>query len=174
MRAFVKLRNHDSVNQAVQPSFLTVMIASGLYSGYVPAFSGTVGSVVAILFYAIPGFESAALMIPIVLLSFIAGIFTSATLERRYGHDPAEVTIDEIVGMWITLLLVPKTFSITIIAFILFRFFDIVKPFPIQKIDALSGGLSIMLDDVVAGIYGNICIHLLLLIPFLKDIFLKL
>ena len=93
-------------------------------------------------------------------------------MEQRYGHDPAEVTIDEVVGMWISLVLLPKKILIVITAFFAFRFFDIIKPFPARKFDNMNGGFGIMMDDVIAGIYANIILRLALLIPVIKELLL--
>jgi phosphatidylglycerophosphatase A len=83
--------------------------------------------------------------------------------------DPSIVVIDEVVGMWISLLAIPMGISAAILAFLFFRTFDILKPFPARQMEHLPGGWGIMMDDVVAGIYANIATRLLLLalhIPF--------
>jgi len=136
-----------------------------------PAASGTFGSMLALAIYLIPGFESPNILIFVILIIFGLGIKASSIMEKRYGHDPAEVTIDEIVGMWITLLYLPKTILVVIGAFIAFRFFDIIKPFPAREVDAMHGGFGIMLDDVIAGIYANITMQLVLFISFFRNIF---
>jgi phosphatidylglycerophosphatase A len=104
---------------------------------------------------------------------FGLGIKASSIMEKRYGHDPAEVTIDEVVGMWITLFLLPKTILVVLAAFFVFRFFDIIKPFPAHKFDTMHGGFGIMMDDVVSGIYANITMQIVLLIPFIKELLLR-
>jgi phosphatidylglycerophosphatase A len=157
----------------VEPSFATKLFASALFSGYSPVASGTVGSAVALVFYFIPGFESLVLIAPSILIVFIFGIKTANTMEQRYGHDPSEVTIDEVVGMWISLILLPKTIFIALTAFFIFRFFDIIKPFPARKFDTMHGGFGIMMDDVIAGIYANIIIQLALRISFFKELLLR-
>jgi phosphatidylglycerophosphatase A len=157
----------------VEPSFVTKFFASALFSGYSPIASGTVGSVVALAFYFIPGFESFVIIGTSILIVFILGIKAANTMEQRYGHDPAEVTIDEVVGMWISLFLLPKKIFVVIAAFFVFRFFDIVKPFPALKFDTMHGGFGIMMDDVIAGIYANILLQLTLLIPVIKELLLK-
>jgi phosphatidylglycerophosphatase A len=162
--------NQSKVITGVEPSFATKLFASALFSGYSPVASGTVGSAVALAFYFIPGFESLVFIGAFILIVFILGIKASHTMEQRYGHDPAEVTIDEVVGMWISLFLLPKKIFIALTAFILFRFFDIIKPFPAYKFDAMHGGFGIMMDDVVAGIYANIILQLALLIPMMKEL----
>lgn len=161
----VKLRTRNIFNPDVKPSFLTMLVASGFYTGYVPAFSGTVGSAGAVLLYFIPGVERWYILLPLILVFFFLGVRASAVFEARYGHDPAEVTIDEVVGMWIGLLFLPKSILVAVAAFLVFRIFDIVKPFPISSIDKLPGGIGIMGDDALAGIYTNIVMQVLLQIP---------
>ena len=165
--------NPNEKATVVEPSFVTKLFASALFSGYSPIASGTVGSMVALAFYFIPGFESLLIISTSILIVFILGIKTANTMEQRYGHDPAEVTIDEVVGMWISLFLLPKKIFIVIAAFFVFRFFDIFKPFPARKFDNMHGGFGIMMDDVIAGIYSNIIIQLALLIPMVKEFLLK-
>lgn len=150
--------------------WLTKVFASGLFSGYSPVASGTVGSAVALAIYSIPGFEQLWVMLPLCLIVFFTGVKASHAMEQKYGHDPAEVTIDEIVGMWISLLLLPKNYFVAGCAFLLFRILDIVKPFPARKFDSVLGGMGIMMDDVIAGIYTNLLLQLLITLPFVKQL----
>jgi phosphatidylglycerophosphatase A len=173
MIRLIKPRKQISSSADPEPLFLIKLFASGLLSGYVPAASGTLGSAVAVAFYLIPGFESPLLLGAMLLLVFGLGIKASSIMEKRYGHDPAEVTIDEVVGMWITLIFLPKTTIVILIAFLIFRFFDIIKPFPARTFDAMHGGFGIMMDDVVSGMYANIIMHVFLLFPFTKELLLK-
>ena len=147
--------------QVASVPFLTKAFASGLFSGYSPAASGTVGSLVGLAFYFIPGFENIYVLVPASLLVLLLGIRASAAMERVYGHDPAEVTIDEVLGMWVSLLFLPKSIPIAGFAFFLFRLLDIVKPFPARRFDNRKGGVGIMLDDVISGIYTNIVLQIL-------------
>ncbi len=148
------------------------MFASGLFTGYSPIASGTVASAVALAIYFIPGFHHPYSIIPVSFLTFILGAKAAGIMEQRYGHDPAEVTIDEVLGMWISLMFLPKSLAVAIPAFFIFRLLDIVKPWPARKFDSVPGGLGIMLDDVVVGFYTNIIMHLALrvglvqLLPF--------
>jgi phosphatidylglycerophosphatase A len=142
--------------------FLTALFGSALFSGYVPFASGTVGSAVGLAVYFIPGFEQPTWIIPVTAATLFFGIIASARMEKTLGHDPAQVTIDEVVGMWISLLLVPKSLPVALVAFVLFRIFDVVKPPPARIFDRLRGGAGIMLDDVVAGIYANVILRVLL------------
>jgi len=134
---------------------------SGLFSGYSPIASGTAGSLVGLGIYAIPGFENPPVMILACFLVFVLGIKAAELMEKRYGHDPAEVTIDEVLGMWISLLFLPKTLVIAVAAFLIFRILDVIKPWPARKFDNVRGGFGILMDDAVVALYTNIMIHIL-------------
>ena len=157
--------------------FLATFLATGFFSGYIPWMSGTFGTLVGLLLYLIPGVEQPALLVPLILVTFVAGVAASAHVARSVGHrltrsaeiakqkfqpgghetaDPSIIVIDEIVGMWIALLFLPKTIPVMIIAFFAFRFFDIVKPQPARSLEQIPNGWGIMLDDVVAGVYANL------------------
>lgn len=153
-----------------EKSFL--FFSTGFFSGYFPFASGTFASFIAIIIYLIiPGFENPLINFVIVFIFFLIGIFTSGYAEKQYGFDPPEVVIDEIVGMWMTMLFVPKTFLLSAIGFSLFRFFDIVKPYPAKQSQELKGGLGIMLDDIIAGLYSLVTLHLILVIfPEIKSL----
>lgn len=140
--------------------FLTKVFASGLFSGFSPVASGTVGSAVGLAFYIVPGFEQPYVLLPLCVLVFVLGVKASASMEKVYGHDPAEVTIDEVLGMWISLLFLPKRILIAVVAFFIFRILDIVKPYPARRFDNLHGGYGIMLDDVISAIYTNLILQL--------------
>jgi len=173
MTSQTNLQNQNSNEVISEPSFVTKLFASALFSGYSPVASGTAGSAVALAFYFIPGFESPLVIAIVTIIVCLLGIKTSDVMEKRYGHDPAEVTIDEVVGMWISLFLLPKSILTALAAFFIFRFFDIIKPYPARKFDDMHGGFGIMMDDVIAGIYSNVIIQTALLIPFVKDILLR-
>ena len=72
-------------------------------------------------------------------------------MEKKYGHDPSVVTIDEVAGMWVSLVFLPKSIIVALTAFLAFRIFDIIKPYPARLFDEMHGGIGIMMDDVVAG-----------------------
>ena len=145
-------------------NFFEKLIGSGFYTGYIPFASGTWGSLAALIIYLIPGFEKPAIIIPAIVLFTILGIFTGNKFDVIYGKDPAECTVDEVVGMWISLLFLPKTFLVVTAAFISWRVFDIIKPFPAKQLESLKGGVGIMIDDIVAGFYSLLLLHLILYI----------
>lgn len=145
-------------------NFLEKLIGSGFYTGYIPFASGTFGSSVALFIYWIPGFENPIIIFSVIIVFGLFGIYVGTKFEKEYGKDPSECTIDEMVGQWISLLFVPKTITLSIIVFLIWRFFDIIKPFPARNLEKLPGGLGIMIDDVVSGFYSLILIHLILVI----------
>jgi len=146
----------------VKINFFEKMLGSGFYTGYIPFAPGTFGSLAALILYTIPGFESLAVIVPIIIIFSFYGIFIGSKFESMYGKDPSQCTIDEMVGMWISLLFLPKTLFISVTAFFIWRAMDIIKPYPARQLEKLNGGLGIMIDDVVASVYSLIIVHLIL------------
>lgn len=145
-------------------NFFERMLGSGFFTGYMPIVPGTFGSLAALLIYFIPGFEKPVIIIPAIIVFMVYGIYVGNKFDKVYGKDPRQCTIDEVVGMWISLLFLPKRIIVSVIAFIVWRVFDIVKPFPARNLEKLEGGLGIMIDDVVAGFYSLIVLQVLLYI----------
>ncbi|KAF0151431.1 MAG: phosphatidylglycerophosphatase A [Ignavibacteria bacterium] len=143
-------------------NFLEKLIGSGFYTGYIKTASGTFGSLAAIAIYLIPGFENPSLMIFFITLLIIIGVPIARKFESIYGKDPKEYTNDEVIGMWITLLFIPKKIWWIIIAFFIWRAYDILKPFPVRKLELVKNGWGVLLDDILAGIYSFITIHLII------------
>ncbi|MFD0751956.1 phosphatidylglycerophosphatase A [Mucilaginibacter calamicampi] len=99
----------------------------------------------------------------------LIGVYVGNKVERFWGKDSYRVVIDEVAGMWISVLFLPQTLPVLITGLILFRFFDIVKPLYIRKMEDFKGGWGVMLDDVLAGIYANIILQAIVylhLLPF--------
>ncbi len=144
--------------QTISP--LIKIFASGLFSGYAPFASGTVGTFVGILIYLIPSFSQTVILLPACIIVFVLGSLAAEKMEKTYGHDPSIVTIDEVLGIWVSLLLLQKSVVIIVAAFLLFRVFDIFKPWPARVFDRKHGGWNIMLDDVVAGLYTNLLLQI--------------
>ncbi len=143
---------------------LSNILAFGFGSGLAPVAPGTFGTLIAIpLFLAIAELPL-SVYAGITLLSFLAGIvICRIAADSLSSHDHPAIVWDEVVGYFLTMLLIPVSVTTVIAGFLIFRLFDILKPWPIKAIDAqVSGGLGIMLDDVVAGIFANIGLHLLL------------
>ena len=144
----------------VNLSIIEKLLGSGFYTGYIPFASGTFGTLAALIIYLIPGFENPYVIIPAIIVFYIYGVYVGNKFEIVYGKDPSECTIDEVVGTWISYLLLPKTVGIIIITFFLCRVLDIFKPYPARKLERLNVGFGIMIDDVVSGFYTLIIMHL--------------
>ena len=132
---------------------------STLGVGFSPKAPGTVGSVLAgglwWYFYGFMGLEA------ILFVFFLGWLATHFYEKLNNRHDPKEVIIDEVVGLWITLYMAPPKLSLLLFGFLLFRLFDIWKPFPVGWIDRkVPGALGTMLDDVAAGVMGWICLQI--------------
>ena len=143
---------------------LIMLIATGCYSGYLPKAPGTWGSLAGLLLFLLLQPLDLLPYLTVVLVLFIAGTLAAGEAEKILDNrDPGVVVIDEIVGMLITMSGVPLTPLTLFLGFVLFRFFDIAKPFPVNFFDSrFHGGLGIMLDDVVAGLYSLVFLHILL------------
>ena len=131
--------------------------------GYLPIAPGTWGSLVAFLvWYVIIGHISSITLIALIIIILELGVYTSSITENNIKEkDPGVIVIDEWVGQWIALLFLPKSFLWGLVAFALFRLFDIWKPYPINILDKFKKGWGIMLDDVLAGIYALVIISIL-------------
>jgi len=100
--------------------------------------------------------------LPVIILLFAVGVWSANAAERHFaGVDPAPVILDEVVGMLITLAFLPVNITGAIVGFLLFRLFDVVKPWPANRFEALHGGFGVMADDAMAGVYGNVAMRLL-------------
>lgn len=140
-------------------NFIVKFLGSGFYTGYLKYASGTFGSIAALIIYLIPGFERTEVIIPAIILFIIIGIPISSQFETVYGKDPSECTIDEVVGMWISLLFVPKKVLYISIAFIIWRLLDIIKPYPARQAERLPAGFGIMTDDIISAVYSALLMN---------------
>jgi phosphatidylglycerophosphatase A len=143
---------------------VAVFIATVGYCGYFPVAPGTVGSAAGLLAYLIVWWsESALVEAGLIALLFAAGVWAGTTAERYFGGiDPGPIVIDEVVGMLITLAFIPVGWSGALAGFILFRIFDVVKPYPARALERLHGGLGVMADDAMAAIYANVSLRLVI------------
>jgi phosphatidylglycerophosphatase A len=141
-----------------------VALASFGYVGFFPFAPGTIGSAAAfVLFLPVRWTGSLALELAVVALVTATGVWAATATEKALGlEDPGPVVIDEVAGMLISLLFLPATWPVMAAAFVAFRVFDIVKPWPASRLERLHGGLGIMADDVAAGAYANLTIQVLL------------
>ncbi len=133
--------------------------------GYLPIAPGTWASLAAVcLWYFLQQSLdfSASLQLIAVGSSLLIGIWSSVRLENVWGKDPSKIVIDEWAGMWITLLFLPADWRILLSAFVVFRILDIWKPSIIRKAENIKGGWGVMMDDIVAGVLGNILIRIVI------------
>jgi phosphatidylglycerophosphatase A len=136
-----------------------IWMATAAYSGYFGMLPGTIGSLVGIGLYWPLATSPVTTRLILVAALLLVGLWTSGRVEEVWRiKDPKAVVIDEIVGMWIALLFVPYQLPYFVASFVLFRLFDVVKPFPAKEAERLSGGWGIMLDDVIAGLYAGVTV----------------
>lgn len=169
----IKHKNVIDESYAVNP--LIIIVGSGIYTGFIPVASGTFGSFIGFLIFLIPGFSNFTTLAISIITFFIIGVMVSEIMQRRYGYDPPEVVIDEIVGLWFTYLVATivldifiqfKTFMpdfniYTKVVFglaglLVFRLFDIIKLPPAKYFDEIKSGYGIMMDDIISGFYAGV------------------
>ncbi|MGQ9508232.1 MAG: phosphatidylglycerophosphatase A family protein [Thermodesulfobacteriota bacterium] len=145
-------------------NFFILLLATGLGVGYFPFIPGTVGTILAILIH----FFLSQIPFPLYEFTLLGLFFISCWISERaeifFGkRDDPRIVIDEIFGFLITMIWLPKTLHSILLGFIFFRFLDILKPFPIHTLETkLKGGYGVVMDDVIAGLYGNMIIRLLI------------
>jgi len=142
--------------------FLVKMLSSFFYTGYLPKAPGTWASGITaiILFYIWPG--QWHLQFLITLTVYFIGVELSSRAEQYYGHDSPRIVIDEVAGQMTALFMVPRMLLPFIMAFVLFRIFDIIKPPPARAWESLHRGYGVMSDDIAAGAYAVLATHFLL------------
>lgn len=141
---------------------LAKLISTLFFAGYSPIAPGTVGSLIAlaIIWLLIPTFFY--ILLPISAGLFFISVWSAGRAEEFFGKDGSPIVIDEVTGMAISLVFVSKDVKSFVGAFLLFRLFDIVKLPPARQMERLKGGWGVTLDDVIAGIYANLSLHLIL------------
>ena len=138
------------------------LLSLGFGSGLSPVAPGTCGTLLAIPPYLLLAQLSLPYYLLAVLLAFAAGVYLCGYTSTALGvHDHSGIVWDEFVGFWITMIAVPPTWQWILAGFVLFRLFDIVKPWPVKVADAnMKGGFGIMFDDVLAGLYALVGLQL--------------
>jgi phosphatidylglycerophosphatase A len=135
------------------------LFSTSLGIGYIGKGGGTVAAVACCICWYLAWANTmppAVLTLIITVVLTLVGVYSSSKVEKVWGKDPSRVVIDEVAGMCISLLFLPVQLKYLVTALILFRFFDILKPLYIKKMEDLPGGWGIMMDDVLAGVYTNI------------------
>ena len=143
-------------------NFIIKTTTTFLYVGYLPFIPGTFASIVGIiLFYFVK--DNIFLYILLTLILIALGFLFTGRAEKIFNKKDARcIVIDEISGMLLSLIFIPYDIKLVIIAFILFRLLDALKPFPSNRLQNLTGSISIMSDDIVAGLYTNLILHVVL------------
>jgi phosphatidylglycerophosphatase A len=159
-----KLRVSDAFRRTGFSGRAALILATWFGTGLMPRASGTFGTLAAIPLVLIGclgvGWSAAALIV-VTLTAFWASHRTQELLGRE---DPSEVVIDEAAGFSVTMFLLPLTWQFVALGFFVFRFFDIVKPWPVRQAERLKGGLGIVMDDLLAGVYAHLLLRIVWLI----------
>ncbi len=153
----------------IEPSMLRDprhLLSLGFGAGLAPRAPGTAGTLVAIPFFLLLAQLPWYTYLAVVGAAFALGVYLCHYTSEALGvHDHSAIVWDELVGYWITMIAIPPSWPWIIGGFVLFRLFDIVKPWPVRLADKrMSGGFGIMFDDVLAGLYALACMHLILLL----------
>ena len=131
--------------------------------GFFPGAPGTATSVVAVIAYVyIPALHSIPVLLSLVLIALVLGIWAGRIMEEEYGDDPSIVTIDELAGQWLALAALPAGLVPVLLSLFFFRLFDIAKPGPVDAAQRLPGGWGIMADDLLAGVFSNLSVRVVL------------
>ena len=132
---------------------MAFVLASVFGAGYAPVAPGTVGSLVTVVAVWLLPLTPTRIAVALVVVVLV-GIWAGSRVERVLGRkDPGIIVIDEVAGMLLSVILLPHTIAVLVTAFVLFRVFDVWKPFPARESQALTGGMGVMVDDLIAGIY---------------------
>jgi phosphatidylglycerophosphatase A len=140
---------------------LARIVATAFGAGYSPIAPGTAGSAVALVLLWLVPFSRAGLVLFFVAVTII-GTWAAHVVEAAIGDkDPGAIVVDEVAGMTLSVLLLPLTVPVLLAGFVLFRIFDVVKPFPAGRLQALRGGIGVMIDDLFAGLYALVILLVL-------------
>ena len=143
-------------------SWIIKFLATGFFVGYSKLVPGTLGTLLAVLLYLImPSFSPSFYWI-LILILILGGTFICHRAEKLFDEfDSPRIVIDEICGYFITMAFLEKRIITIVLGFILFRFLDVVKVFPSRKLQKISGGFGIMIDDIYAGMLTNLFLHII-------------
>ncbi len=136
------------------------VVATAFGAGYSPIAPGTAGSLVGLALFWPLQLAAPWVQLLVTVAAYFAGVAASTRLAQRLGRkDPGAAVVDEVVGMWLSLLFLPFTPATAVAAFLLFRVLDVFKPYPARQFESLPGGWGIMTDDVMAGVYANLLLR---------------
>ena len=143
---------------------LAVFVATCGYCGYFPIAPGTAGSAAGLVFYLLVWWSGSPIVeVGLIVALFAAGVWAGTIAERYFGGiDPGPIVLDEVVGMLMTLAFIPVGWSGALAGFVLFRIFDVFKPYPAGRFEKLHGGLGVMADDAMAAVYANLTLRMVM------------
>ena len=142
--------------------FLIKLLSSGLFVGYTPKIPGTASTIVYAFIYLLVFPDNNYLSLILITLFLPFSVIVSHMAEKVYGKkDDQRIVIDEVIGIWIGLVFLPKTILFTILGIIFFRIFDIKKPLFINRVQSIKGGVGIVIDDVLAGLLTNAVLQII-------------
>ncbi len=140
---------------------LALAIGTAGGAGYAPIAPGTFGSAVGVIVYWFTRHQPFALQFGIVVGVTLVGTWAASIVARHYGReDPGQVVVDEVAGQLVTYLGTGANGAGAVVGFLAFRLFDIIKPWPANRLERLPGGVGIMADDLMAGVYGNLLLQI--------------
>ena len=155
----------ESFRKTALPDKVALILSSCFGIGLIPVAQGTFGTLaavpLAIALDRLTPMAAAYVLFFFILLAVWVSARSAGALDKE---DPAEVVIDEAAGLLLTLFLLPATAFNLCLGFVLFRLFDILKPYPIRRLERMGGGAGIVLDDLLAGVYANVCIRIVTLV----------
>ncbi len=138
------------------------LLVTGFYTGEFPIIPGTWGTlpglIICIFFFDVPVIYQALMAVVATILSIVLASFA----EKDFGHDAKPIVIDEIAGMLVTLVFVPRVWYYYLVGFVFFRAMDVLKPFPARQAESLPSGWGVTIDDIVAGIYANLLLQVVI------------
>jgi len=140
-----------------------IWTSSGFGIGWLPLAPGTWAAAAAVLpifLFAQSSFVwRNAVLLALIILFTVIGAKAAKALELEWGNDPKQIVIDEMAGVWVAILGCSWNWQYLLAGFVLFRFFDIVKPFGIKRAESIGNGWGVMADDLLAGLYANFLIQ---------------
>jgi len=151
----------ESFRRATLLEKLAVCLSSWCGAGLMPGIPGTFGTLAALPLVVFIGILPGLCRVLFLLIVIIVAVWASGLCGRLMGRDdPREVVIDEVAGFVLAVFQLPISWMTLCLGFILFRVFDILKPFPIGRMEKIRGGTGIVMDDLMAGVYANLCIRI--------------
>ncbi|MCX7834131.1 MAG: phosphatidylglycerophosphatase A [Ignavibacteria bacterium] len=163
------IKKKQILDTNIKVNFFSLLFNSFFFIGFVPVASGTVASIFALVPLVIPEFNNVAVIFLVTIIFFIISLLSAKNILRKYGDDPSIFVMDEVIGMWITAIIIKIIFEDTIllhifIGFLFFRFFDIIKIQPAKYFDGLKNTFGVLMDDIVSGIYAGFSSSILIYI----------